>query len=397
MVMIILPFFNKSLRVQRRKMEKENRGPNPSIITKYQLIAKAAGRCQYCNKDLFTEKISLEDNNDSNLAHIVASSPNGPRGSEELSHKLSDKIENLMLMCTEHHHLIDQHPEIYTVDVLTNMKKDRERRVYELVDTCTFKETEVVMLLDPIKGRTPVSISMKDAVQAFLLKYVPANTHGIFISFNSNLQYRSSEYWKQAVQFLEYKFNQMIVTALQYNPQMHFSVFALAPIPFIIKLGDLFQDKIGADVYQKTRNPDTWKWLSYKQTNKFTLEKHGDSVANPKIAVILGLTAEIADERVREVMDADIIYRMRPERCGVDCISSKKDLKAFWHIYQKILDEICNDYPNVNEISLFPAIPVSAAFEVGRRNMPGVYPKIKIYDEDNGFFETITIGGCNNE
>ena len=27
------------------------------------------------------------------------------------------------------------------------------------------------------------------------------------------------------------------------------------------------------------------------------------------------------------------------------------------------------------------------------KNMPGVYPKLKIYDEDNGFFETITIGG----
>ena len=374
-------------------MGKDNRGSNPSTTTKYQLIAKAAGRCQYCNKYLFTEKVSLEDNNDSNLAHIVASSPNGPRGSEELSQKLSDKIENLMLMCTEHHHLIDQHPDIYTVEVLTNMKKGREQRVYELVDTCTLKETEVVMFLSPIKGRTPVSISMKDAVQAFLLKYVPANTNGVFIQFNSSSQYRSLEYWKQAIQFLEYKFNQMIVTALQYNPQMHFSVFPLAPIPLIIKLGDLFQDKISADVYQKTRSSDTWKWLSGKQTNKFTLEKHGGSVANPKIALILDLTAEIAVERVQQVMAADIIYRIRPERSGVDCISSEKDLNAFWHMYQMTLDEIRNNYFNVKEISLFPAIPVSAAFEVGRRNMPGVYPKIRIYDEDNGFFETITIGG----
>lgn len=53
--------------------KKNNRGPAPSQFTKYLLCAKAAGRCQFCNKYLFADSVTLEDNNDSNLAHIVAS------------------------------------------------------------------------------------------------------------------------------------------------------------------------------------------------------------------------------------------------------------------------------------------------------------------------------------
>lgn len=77
----------------------------------------------------------------------------------------------------------------------------------------------------------------------------------------------------------------------------------------------------------------------------------------------------------------------------VDCINSEKDLSAFWHIYQKVCDEILNTFGSDSTIHLFSAIPVSAAFEVGRRRMPGLYPRTIIYDDNGGFIPTLTIGG----
>ena len=68
------------------------------------------------------------------------------------------------------------------------------------------------------------------------------------------------------------------------------------------------------------------------------------------------------------------------------------DLKAFGQKYQAVCDQIKN-VDGCLEIKLFPAVPVSAAFEIGRRYMPEVFPKIHIFDECDGFFETITIGG----
>ena len=108
---------------------------------------------------------------------------------------------------------------------------------------------------------------------------------------------------------------------------------------------------------------------------------------------MFSLTADIAVARITEAFDADVLYFIRAERFGVDCVQSPADLAAFWHEYQGVCDEISNAYPEVREISVFPAMPVSAAFEVGRRYMSGVYPQLRIFDDDNGFFETLTIGG----
>lgn len=109
--------------------------------------------------------------------------------------------------------------------------------------------------------------------------------------------------------------------------------------------------------------------------------------------MIFSLTADIAPERVMSVFDADVLFFVKARHTGVDCIQSPEDLANFWGKYQEACDIIKNVYPHTNEVSVFSAMPASAAFEVGRKYMPGVYPKLKIYDEDNGFFETITIGG----
>jgi hypothetical protein len=68
----------------------------------YLLWVKAGGRCEFkgCNKILY--KDTLIPNFVYNLAdkaHIVANSPNGPRGSKTLSKKLSVVVDNLMLYC----------------------------------------------------------------------------------------------------------------------------------------------------------------------------------------------------------------------------------------------------------------------------------------------------------
>ena len=114
-----------------------NRGPAPSHKTVSILIARAGGRCQFenCNKNVFLDEVTLDDTNDSNVAHIIASSPDGPRGSKTQSFEMSDKIENLMLMCLDHHHLIDEKGQehIYTVERLRAMKASQEERVQKLI------------------------------------------------------------------------------------------------------------------------------------------------------------------------------------------------------------------------------------------------------------------------
>ena len=171
-----------------------------------------------------------------------------------------------------------------------------------------------------------------------------------------------------------------------------FSVFSVAPIPLIIKLGELIGDKLPCDVYQKTRFPDTWEWRAKELTNRFTVGVKKTDVTNGVIALNISLTNEVNNDRIFSVGKYESVYKIKAETNGVDCIKSVEDLSAFWHTYQNVLDEILNTHGAGCKIHLFPAMPVSAAFEVGRRYMLNTHPSITIFDENNGFFETLKMG-----
>lgn len=372
--------------------KKSNRGKGPSLTTKMILFAKSGGRCQFegCNKYLLRDDITSEELNDANIAHIVASSSNGPRGACN-SHELSDDINNLMLLCKTHHKLVDDNPEEYTVERLTEMKLSQERKVKELLDAMQYSEALIVMLESPIKKEQTVKIDSKQAVHALrTTAHNPFDHYETHIRFSSNSNYKDRQYWREAENYLNREIDNLIDGLLQENPKLTIAIFSIAPIPLIMKLGYKLGDKRKILVFQKYREPDTWEWLSDSQTNSFSYEmmKRGNGT---KVAVIVSVASEIDLSRVMAIDAFDTIYHLKAENCGVNAIKSKEDLKFFWEQYQKLLDNIKNN-DHVEDVSLFPAVPVSAAYEMGRRYMPHAYPKIRVYDECDGFFETITIG-----
>ena len=100
--------------------------------TRTRLWVLAGGRCQYegCNKPLWQDELTMAQMNTAYIAHIIAAEPNGPRGDKELSPKLATDISNLMLMCDEHHRLIDREDvEGHPVERLHEMKRKHEERI----------------------------------------------------------------------------------------------------------------------------------------------------------------------------------------------------------------------------------------------------------------------------
>jgi hypothetical protein len=65
------------------------------------------------------------------MAHIVAESPSGPRGDSPLTAEQRNLYTNLILLCNQHHQLIDSEGALttYTIERLTAMKEDHERWV----------------------------------------------------------------------------------------------------------------------------------------------------------------------------------------------------------------------------------------------------------------------------
>lgn len=378
------------------------RNKAPSDNTVRILCGKAAGMCEFegCNKRLFYDGVTLSTFNNAYVAHIIASSANGPRGDKTLSPLLSDKLENLMLMCADHHKLIDapkNGPRDYPVERLKEMKRIHEEKIEKICNLFNVPKTEIVCFSSPIKGITAVDIDYDLAARAVLPNKQPGSSYGVNLQVKSVYPYSSKEYWDDCWMQLKSLFNLYMKNPIIQRGNTDFSVFSIAPIPLIIKLGELIGDKLPCDVYQKTRFPDTWEWQAKELTNNFVVDVEKADATNGIVALNISLTNDINNDRIFGVGEFEAIYKIRADKNGVDCIKSAEDLSAFWHTYQSALDEILNKHGIKCKIYLFPAIPVSAAFEVGRRYMLNTYPSITIFDENNGFFETLKLGVKNND
>jgi hypothetical protein len=372
-----------------------SRGKSPSDNTVRMLCGKAAGMCEFegCNKRLFYDNVTLTEFNNAFVAHIVASSANGPRGDKVLSPQLSDKLENLMLMCADHHKLIDTNVDEYPVERLKAMKVAHEEKLDRICSLFNVPKTEIVRFASPIKGTQAVDINYNLAAKAVLPDKHPASQYGILIPISSFYSYKSEDYWNDCVNQLQIQFQNVLYNPYIQLQKSEFSIFPIAPIPLIIKLGELIGDKLPCDIYQKTRVPDTWEWQSNELTNTFSIERKEYNDKSKNIALIISLTNEISNDRIPQIDEYRALYKITASELGVDCVKSILDLSDFWHTYQNVCEEILNFYGRDVRVHLFPATPVSAAFEIGRRYMTNTYPKISIYDECDGFFKTLVLGG----
>ena len=99
------------------------------------MFLKSGSVCAFrgCGRSL----IELGEEGDSDaiigeMAHIVADSRQGPRGDEPLDESERNKHTNLILVCPDHHTIIDKQPRTYSVAVLWQMKADHEERIATL-------------------------------------------------------------------------------------------------------------------------------------------------------------------------------------------------------------------------------------------------------------------------
>lgn len=105
-----------------------------SVRTRTILWGLAASRCSFsqCRRQLVdreaseTKKILIGE-----CAHIVAEKEDGPRGKSALTPHERDQYENLILLCLDHHKIIDDDPAEFSVEKLLMMKTDHEKWVGE--------------------------------------------------------------------------------------------------------------------------------------------------------------------------------------------------------------------------------------------------------------------------
>lgn len=367
-----------------------------SPTKKYILWGKAAGRCQYrgCNKTLFVDELTKSEFNQAYIAHIVADVPGGPRGDAKRSPLLKDDISNLMLMCDEHHRLIDKmdvdgHPEF----LLVQMKKEHEDRIEKVASINPNMHSHIVTYKANVGVHTPV-ISYESVREFLLPSYYPAQSQAIDLSLsNSPLRDKDTSFWATELENIESQFNEQLRPKLRKGEINHLSVFGFAPMPLLIKLGTLLNDIQHAEIHQPVRDPKTWNLSDDAIETLYKIIEPSESL--PTVALNISLSATINNDRITSVLGNDCsIYTINIEEPFNDFLKSKRQLQDFSIEMRKLFNHIKSKYNAQTPLHVFPAMPIATAIEFGRIWMPKADMPLKIYDENtvnSGFFKAIEV------
>lgn len=365
-----------------------------------ELWARAAGRCQFdgCNRLLYKSPVTQEPVNISEKAHIYSFSKDGPRGWGPFitNKKRLNEVPNLMLVCHDCHEKIDTEQDggRYSAKLLQEWKRQHEKRI-AIVSGVDPKKNSHVVLYGANIGDQVSKLQPEAAKDALFPDWYPSEEHPICLSMSWEGKDSQETYWKTESKNLEDAFNRQIRPLIDRADPFHFSVFALAPIPLMIRLGTLITDKVPTQVYQLHREPiESWKWLEGPKGFSFIINRP-NSFGHPP-ALIVSLSGSISQERVTNVLGDQVsIWELTIESPHNDFLKSRDQLSRYRETVRKLMEEINKAHANAATLSIFPAIPVSCAVELGRVRMPKTPMRWIIYDQNDklgGFVQTLTIG-----
>ncbi|MBT9395054.1 SAVED domain-containing protein [Hymenobacter sp. NST-14] len=350
----------------------------------------AGGRCQYpgCNEPLWKDTLTMRTMNKAYLAHIVADSPDGPRGDDVLSDQLKADPDNIMLLCDTHHRLIDkvavdEHP----AELLRQYKREHEERIERQTSVHNSKRTLIVMLSTRVGHRRADSIFSDEETQraVYPVRY-PATNRGFHIKLdNVPVTEKDSSFWELAKLTIDRDLAQLArgddPTG---RPINHLSIFAIAPIPILIYFGQQLSNITAADVYQRHRNPPTWEWQEFDNEGfDYRTIVPEEAESECVVAINISLSGPIHDSEITVALGKQTpTYLLTIAEPSVYYLKSQEQLELFTQEWRALLTKIRATHGEKCEVHVFPAVPNSVAVEMGRALLPKVDPPMHIYNRN---------------
>jgi len=184
---------------------------------------------------------------------------------------------------------------------------------------------------------------------------------------------------------------------MEVNETRHISLFAMAPIPLLVFLGNQLSNKVEVEVLQRHRDTEDWVWKTTGAPVEYRFAKVREGTDRTLVAFVLSLSGKIhIDSLPSKIDDRFTVYELT--LAGIDpsptFLRLREDLIRFKDTYQAALRTISRNHGQIEAIHLFPAVPAPVAVHCGRELLPKVDPKLLVYDFDKrtgGFTLTIEV------
>jgi SMODS-associated and fused to various effectors sensor domain/HNH endonuclease len=355
-----------------------------SDTTRVLLCVRAGGRCEFdgCNKYLFRHHLTHAEENFSQMAHIVAFKPYGPRGRAGKRPNDINSVDNLMLLCSECHHLIDRRPDEFPREILEKYKRNHEERIFRLTAIEPESRTTVLQLTSRI-GAQNVVIPPAEVYKAISPRYAD-DPQGVVIDLTS-FDGQDEAFYRAATRTIRRRVERLYEPGMEVDQTHHLSVFALAPIPLLVFLGTQLSNKVAIELYQRHRDPEEWVWKTGGKPVEYKFYRCRAGTDASSVALLLSLSGTTHLSDLPADIDARFfVYEITLAK-GIprpSFLRTREDLTRFKEVYEQARSFIRREHAGLTTLHLFPAVPASVAVLCGRELLPKVDPALVVWDRD---------------
>lgn len=354
------------------------------------LWAASAGRCNICGTSLIRDEKTGAKVNLGEKAHIVGitDGPRSPRGTFKLPLAKRNQAENLILLCANHHRVIDKEPEKWPVERLRVRKRDFEQRIFFLTNMTEDDETLVLRMLGSIHGSKVPDLGQVEARELVLewdRRYprfeLSSAEHDIEVNLRE-LDEGAAGYWGQVLSAICSKTRQ-IHDLRNRGKAAHVSVFGLARIPALVALGACLGDGSNTKVFHR-RNQDGWGWDSEAPVPVFETAEVEEGDPAQDVTLLCSVTANVRTDRLPSEIRGGTVFELRPVNLPASphLMDHPDSLSAFGNAYRQFLAQLEKTHPYAKQLNLAAAVPADVAVVLGQIQTPAITPTLRIFDLD---------------
>ncbi len=398
----------------------KGRGDMPSKDELEYLGYQAGWRCQFagCGKDLKRDSLGGARGVFSYFAHIIASSPNGPRGDALLSAQLTSDVTNVILLCDECHRRIDRvDPDRFTVDVLRKMRQESINEVRRLLNTLRYQEAIPLVIMGNITAQSPrfIQLDAEEAMWTRQLRMSPQGPEHYFYNGGHLHDPHAAAYWGSLFDSLRHDIpllrKRLNGTLRGDGTNMPLAVFPLHGTSLLVLAGRIVGEGSPVSVFQYNRDRPVGspggKWafdpaVAEPLAEKYRVHELAKHVGGEEACLVVSLTFKVDPSRLppnlRFTSGATVgaleVTASDPSNLGANIIAHPRDLDYFAATLETAIRTM-QDQWKVKKIHLVVGAPVSACFRIGQKLQARHHAAIVCYEAlpGNGslFQETIEI------
>lgn len=333
-----------------------------SIPTAKKVCEASHGICMFegCGEVLVKDYLTNTVGNFAYLAHIVAASPDGPRGDSIRSEQMSNMPENIMYLCDKHHRLIDRIALIdYPESVLVKMRQDFLNNIESILSLLKFDLLQTFCCIWEIGGSMPSPPLDREVTKSLIPLKAQGYSSLRVITPIANCRSSEQDWWNHEVpNSLDY-----VLSALK-NMTKDFSlqsaIYPIAPMPILIALGAKIGNKNNIVIIPRSRESG-WGWSNKYPNNDFDIEGIEEIPHNTEHVNILFYLTDAS----LPVNNGYSTITIKARNMGNDSVSTPLISQNLLMVLNNLFTRLKREY-QVKWVHLFPCASNVACLELGR-------------------------------